>query len=134
MPRKHRCFIFQSWKLNGLPRSLDPRRLAAELAAPPSAIGRLCDRMEAAGLLTTRRASASQAAGGQDQGLDPDDPAADMQAMMAAGTLPPGRRLIRALAMTCAQIRGLAIFHPCMHPSGLLGRGAAIQMTRSLFL
>jgi DNA-binding MarR family transcriptional regulator len=41
--------------------SLDLRMLAAELACSPSAIGRLCDRMEAAGLLTTGRASASQA-------------------------------------------------------------------------
>ncbi len=41
--------------------SLDPRRLAAELAAPPSAIGRFCERMEAAGLLKTGCASASQA-------------------------------------------------------------------------
>ncbi len=41
--------------------SLDLRSLAAELAASPSAAGRLCDRMEAAGLLTTGRAAASQA-------------------------------------------------------------------------
>lgn len=41
--------------------SLDLRSLAAELAASPSAAGRLCDRMEAAGLLTTGRASASGA-------------------------------------------------------------------------